>query len=217
MGLTKSQAKRNCKKNFVILTDQSSVVTVKLKHMFKKLPAALIALSLSLVLASSVFAAKPQGVATGSNRITQGSESGSIHACQARENNVKTRMAHLTQLAKMMQEKFDQHVMRVENYYTNKVLPSGKTVANYDSLVGDIQAKKALVQAALTTAQTDVTQFNCSQVNPKAQVTQFKQDMQAVKKALKNYRISIKNLIVSVHSVTGAQNREGTGSSKPGE
>lgn len=199
------------------MTDYALVVKVKLKHMFKKLPAALIALSLSLALTSSVLAAKPQGVATGSNRITQGSESGSIHTCQARENNVKTRMAHLTQLAKMMQENFDQHVMRVENYYTNKVLPSGKTVANYDNLVTDIQTKKAAVQAALTTAQTDVTNFNCSPVNPKAQVTQFKQDMQAVKRALKNYRTSIKNLIVAIHSVTGAQNREGTGSSKPGE
>lgn len=185
--------------------------------MFKKLPAAIIAFSLSLMLASSVFAAKPQHIATQNNTPRNGSESGRMHACQDRENSVKTRMSHLTQLAKMMQEKFDQHVMRVENYYTNKVLPSGKTVANYDSLVLDIQTKKALVQAALTTAQTETNQFDCSQVNPKSQVTQFKQDMQIVKKALKNYRTSIKNLIVAIHSVTGAQNREGTGSSKPGE
>ena len=112
-------------------------------------------------------------------------------------------MSHLAQLAKMMQDKFDKHAMQVADYYTNKVVPSGKTVLNYNNLVSDIQAKKAAVQATLTTAQTEVNNLNCQTVNPKSQVTQFKQDMQTVKRALKDYRTAVKNLIVAVHSVTG--------------
>lgn len=183
--------------------------------MIKKLPAAFIALSLSLMLASSVFAAKPSHIATQSNTPRNGSESGKMKACQAREASIKTRMSHLAQLAQMMQKKFDQHVTEVEKYYTNKVVPFGKTVSNYDSLVTEVQTKKAAVQTALNKAQADVNNFNCSQVNPKAQVTQFRQDMQAVKKALKDFRTSIKNLIVAVHSVKGVENKEGTHSSKP--
>jgi hypothetical protein len=70
------------------------------------------------------------------------------------------------------------------------------------------------VQAALTKTQNDADNFNCTG-NPKDQLMLFREDMQSVKKALKDYRTSIKNLIVAVHSVTGAQNSEHPVSPKP--
>lgn len=102
-----------------------------------------------------------------------------------------------------MQEKFDAIAGRVEEYYTAKVIPSGKTVANYGSLVADIQTKKAAVQTALTTAQSHTGSFTCDGNDPKGQLTQFKDDMRAVKSALKDYRTAIKNLIVAVRSENG--------------
>lgn len=97
----------------------------------------------------------------------------------------------------------------------SKVVPSGKTIANYDSLVADIQAKKSAVQTALSIAQNDANSFSCTGDDPKGQLTQFRKDMQAVKKALKEYRTSIKNLIVAVRSVTGTIERENKVSSNP--
>ena len=114
-----------------------------------------------------------------------------------------------------MEDKFDKHAQRVEEYYTSKVLPSSKTVAGYDSLVADIQAKKTAVTTAISTAQNDANKFSCTGDDPKGHLTQFRKDMQAVKKALKDYRTSIKNLIVAVRSVTGATERENKGSPKP--
>lgn len=165
---------------------------------------------------ASVFAiGKPQNVVSqgqGVERpnipVTQGA--GKLKACQARENAVKTRMSRLTQLATNMETKFDTIASRVEAYYTSKVVPSGKTVPNYDSLVLYIGTKKTAVQTTLTKAQTDADNFSCASSTPKAQLTQVREDMQAVKQALKNFRTSIKNLIVAVHSVTGEENREGS-------
>ncbi len=97
-----------------------------------------------------------------------------------------------------MQEKFDAIAKRVEDYYISKVVPSGKTVTNYDSLVSEIQNKKQATQTALGKAQTDANSFSCSGNDPKGQLTQFRTDMQTVKSALKDYRTAIKNLIVAV-------------------
>lgn len=125
-----------------------------------------------------------------------------LRACQAKESAIKKRMKQLIKLATTMQEKFDAIAGRVEEYYASKVVPSGKTVANYDSLVADIQTKKGAVQTALTTAQGHAGSFACDGNDPKGQLTQFREDMQAVKSALKDYRTAIKNLIVAVHSTS---------------
>lgn len=143
-------------------------------------------------------------------------EGAKLQACQARENATKTRSERLTQLANTMQEKFDAIAKRVEDYYTTKVVPSGKTVSNYDSLVADVQTKKDAAQTALTNAQSDLSGFSCTDKNPKAMITKFNEDMKAVKSALQEYRMSVKNLIVGVHSVTGQENRTNP-SNKPSQ
>lgn len=133
------------------------------------------------------------------NRLTDAR----LKSCQAKEESIKNRLSHLNQLATNMQEKFDAIAERVKEYYTTKVVPSGKTVANYDTLVANVATKKTQVQTALTKAQDDVAGFSCDGEDPKGHLTTFRLDMQAVKGALKEYRTSIKNLIVAIRSVTG--------------
>lgn len=179
---------------------------------------------LSVVSAPSVLAVgkpdltgRPEGVGReekrqqAQTRLTEAR----LRACQAKENAIKKRTVQLTKLAVTMQEKFDAIAQRVEEYYTTKVVPRGKTVANYDSLVADIQAKKGAVQTVLTIAQSNAENFACDGNDPKGQLSQFKDDMRAVKSALKDYRTSIKNLIVAVHSITGTTERNNPTSPKP--
>lgn len=186
---------------------------------------------LLFILVHSVFAVgkpdsagKPEGM--GSNTAIQEEKrqqvqtrltEAKLKACQAREKAIKKRTEQLVKLATTMQEKFDAIAGRVQEYYTSKVIPSGKTVANYDSLVADIQAKKGAVQIALTTAQNNAGTFTCDGNDPKGQLIQFKDDMRTVKSALKDYRTSIKNLIVAVRSVTGTTERNNPTSPKPTE
>lgn len=131
------------------------------------------------------------------NRLTEGK----LRACQAKEKAIQQRINHLAELVTGMESKFDNIAKRTEDFYTTKIVPSGKTVANYDALVADIQTKKAEVQTALTKAQKNTNGFSCNGIAPKSQLSQFRTDMQSVIRALKDYRTAIKNLIVAVHSV----------------
>lgn len=151
---------------------------------------------------------KPVGV--GNTRVE-----GKLKACQAKENSVKKRMSQLEKMATNMLEKFNEIQGRVEKYYTEKVLPSGKVVANHGALTADIELKKAAVQAAILKVQTSTAGFSCTGNNPKEQMKQFNDGMREVKSALKDYRTSIRNLIVAVRSVTGETKRNVTVSPKP--
>lgn len=133
------------------------------------------------------------------------SSAGQLRSCQARAEAIKTRSMNLTTFAENMEIKFDSIANRVKQYYTSSVLPSGKSVENYDTLVENIQTKKTAVSTALTTAQNNANDFTCDSGNPKVQMTVFREDMQAVKTALKEYRTAIKNLIVAIRSITGDQ------------
>ena len=97
-----------------------------------------------------------------------------------------------------MAEKFDAIAGRIKDYYNNTLVPGGKTLPNYGALVADIEAKKDIVEADLTSLQDKVNAFTCSGDDPKGLLTEFRQDMQKIKTDLKNFRTSIKNLIVAV-------------------
>lgn len=129
-----------------------------------------------------------------------------LKVCLSKQDNILKRSEQLARNAANMEEKFDAKVQRVKDFYTFKVVPSGKTVANYDSLVSNIVVKKSAVQTALTKAQGDLAVFSCNGADPKGLMKSFQEDMKAVKLALKDYRTSIKDLIVGVHGVTGDEN-----------
>lgn len=163
-----------------------------------KILPALLALSFVFFASPTFAVGKPTGLPSqAKNRLTNGN----LTSCQARENSITQRMLQLVAMVKNMETKFDATASRVENYYTSTIVPSGKTVAKYDTLVADIQIKKDIVQKNLVTAQTNFANFSCTANNPKGLLTQFRTDMQVVKKSLHDYRTSIKNLIVAVRSV----------------
>src|SRR3990172_5255516 len=69
-----------------------------------------------------------------------------LRVCQVREDALKKRSERLIQLVANMEEKFTSIAQRVKDYYTSKIVPAGETVAGYDSLVAEIDTKKAVVQ-----------------------------------------------------------------------
>ena len=126
-----------------------------------------------------------------------------LKVCQNRERAIQKRSTQLTKLSEKMLTTFDKIATRVQTYYTNTVVPTGRTVENYDGLVTEIATQKAAAQTALTTAQAAVESFTCAGEDPKGQLTAFNEQMKAVKKALKDYRTAVRNLIVAVHSNKG--------------
>lgn len=126
-----------------------------------------------------------------------------LQACQALSKNISTRSTHMNDLVLKMEKTFDSIAQGIENYYLTKLVPQGKTVANYDALVADIQTQKSALLPLLAAIQTDISNFSCDGNNPVAQLTQYRTDMQAVLQGLQSYRKAVRNLIVAVASVKG--------------
>lgn len=139
-----------------------------------------------------------------------------VKVCQVHEKNIKNRLSHLSDLVKNMMLKFDAITTRVDTRYNEKLLPAGKTISNYSSLITDIATKKTAVDAALVKANSNANNFSCdASADPKAELTQYRENMQAVKKTLQDYRKSIKNLIVAVATANGERLESPEPSSSP--
>lgn len=130
-------------------------------------------------------------------------EEAKLLACQKKEANITKRSASLVKTSENMQQKFDSITEKVKAYYTAKAVPAGRVVNNYDALIAEIENKKTAIKTAVEKAQTDAAAFRCDGDDPKGQLTLYRTDMQAVKKALHEYRVAIKNLIVAIRSAHG--------------
>lgn len=130
---------------------------------------------------------------------------GRLKACEEQSKNIKRRFDHTVVLANKFFDVFGDIAGRVEKYYTDKLVPKGKIVPNYNALVANIQTAKDTTKTAIDKLGTDAKNFSCTSDNPKAQVAQFRKDAQEVIKDLKAYRTAVKNLIVAVRSITGTE------------
>lgn len=123
-------------------------------------------------------------------------------SCLARQSAVKNRMTSLINLTTTMERQFDLIAQRSIDYYNATLVPNGNIVPNYNALISNIQTRKDTIQAALNTAQANLNGFNCSANDPKLLLSQYRLNMQTVKRALMDYKISIKNLVTAIRLVT---------------
>lgn len=127
-----------------------------------------------------------------------------LKRCEVKEKVLTTRTESLTRMTTNMKEKFTAIVERVKAFATDKNL----TVENYDTLLADIETNKTAVDTALASASASAASFSCDSDDPKSALTSFRENMQAVKQALKDYRTSIKNFIMAVKLAAGTQQNE---------
>jgi hypothetical protein len=95
---------------------------------------------------------------------------------------------------------------RTENFYNNK----GKTLSNYDALLADLGAKRDVAQTAVDNLKATSLNFNCGANDPKGVASSFKDALKNEISALKDYKTSVKNLIVGVKSVQATTTTTGT-------
>ncbi len=120
--------------------------------------------------------------------------------CKAVETVITRRTEALPKLAENIMNKFSAHASRVDEYYTGSLLPAGYIVPNYNELMAQVTAKKLAVETAINQARTDGAVFTCGS-NPKGTMTTFRKDMLSVISALKEYKLSVRNLIQAVAKV----------------
>lgn len=137
-----------------------------------------------------------------------------VKACEARQSAISKRSDQMVKRVTNQLDVFAKIAQRVQEFYQTKLLPQGKIVANYDTLVSDITTKSAAIAPLLAQAQAGAVTFSCDKDRPAEQVKNFNQDMKAVITALEAYGKSVRNLIVAVKSTTGVENSS-TNSAKP--
>jgi len=91
-------------------------------------------------------------------------------------------------MADTMISNFDLLALKVETYYSQKVIPTGKTVANYGDLVTAIQTQKTAVQTALSKVRAEEVSFTCESQNPGQYLRDYNTFMKSVTQSLKQYR-----------------------------
>jgi hypothetical protein len=117
--------------------------------------------------------------------------------CQSKENSIKNIMLRMTDRAQKQLDLFTTVSERTQGFYTN----SGKSLANYSSLVDDANAKKTAASSAINTIKEESEMFSCSNGNPKDAISEFKNNVNSEIASLQSYRASVKNLLVGVKSL----------------
>lgn len=122
-----------------------------------------------------------------------------LKSCEARRTAIQTIMKNAAARGQEHITLFASIAQKVEAFYVSK----GKTLATYDQLVADVNAKQAAAQSAVDTVKNAQTQFDCNGTNPKGVIDVFKADIKAQETAMEAFRTSVRNLIAGVKSVQG--------------
>lgn len=123
--------------------------------------------------------------------------------CEARVAGFKVRMQTVVTGVKHRGETLDSILERVQSYVKEKNL----SVLDYQALLTDVQAKKALAQSIYASAKQDGS-FDCTSSDAaKESLNTFKDVAQQEVDAIKAYKDSVRKLITAVK--TAAQAAEG--------
>lgn len=120
-----------------------------------------------------------------------------LKVCQKREKKINDIMSRVASRGERQIEVFSTIAERTQDFYTTK----GKTLANYSTLVADVNTKKAQALATLTELKTAKAEFKCDGSDPKGAASVFKEALQSEIASLKAYKTAVKNLIVGVKSL----------------
>ena len=119
--------------------------------------------------------------------------------CENRATAIKRLMNQAAEQGTKKLNTFGTYTTRIQEFYSNNTL----VVANYDALVAAVAAKKVAAQTAIATVK-DNTSFDCNAENPVNKINAFNGQVKTMVEALKEYRASIKNLLIAVKQAADA-------------
>lgn len=120
-----------------------------------------------------------------------------LRSCEAREKAITSIMARMAERGDKQLALFTTIADRVQAFYIEK----GNTLANYEALTAEVEAKKATATSAVEAVASQSDDFSCEGDDPRGVVDAFKQAQREKLQALKDYKTAVKNLIVGVKSV----------------
>ncbi|PLS81495.1 hypothetical protein CYG49_01945 [Candidatus Saccharibacteria bacterium] len=134
-----------------------------------------------------------------------------LKACEKREAAIQRKMTQIADRSERQLAVFTKISERTQAFYKEK----GRTVANYDALIMELEAKKIDAETAVEAVRSSSTTFTCEGEDPKGVVAGFKESLQTQNMVLKEYKTAVKNLIVAVKSAQStAKNSDDTTDTK---
>ena len=124
-------------------------------------------------------------------------------ACETHVKVIKIRQGNIITFAERAGNRLNKLTLAVEKYYTDTLVPQGKIVPNYDSLVSDVSSKQAALTPLIEKLKADSDGLTCDKNQAKSQFATFRNDMQSFLKAFKNYHLSVLKLMQAVKRVAG--------------
>lgn len=123
-----------------------------------------------------------------------------LELCSKKQDKITSSMQRVSAQGLNQIDVFKQIADRTMAFYKSR----GRTVTNYDQLVADVNAKYKAAKTAVDSIST-ISTFDCSGDNPKEALSIFRDNHKQKTAALKEYKTSIKNLIVAVKSAQADQ------------
>ncbi len=120
--------------------------------------------------------------------------------CLARHSVIRARSLGVVARARGLNARVETYVAAAKGFYTEKLLPAGKVVENYDQLVAAVDSAKTQVQADLTSAQEAAKAFDCKGEDPKGKLTTFKTETREFMDSLKSYKAAVKELLQAIRT-----------------
>ena len=136
-------------------------------------------------------------------------------ACTAREANLNKKIANYNTRATKALAKYDSVFTKLQAFQATENL----TVPTYDALVTEANAKKDAATAAVNALAAVSVDIDCTSEDPAASVLTVKTAVETAKSSLKEYRTSVKNVLVALMTAKsgndGEKNKSDDSDKKP--
>lgn len=142
--------------------------------------------------------------ANAGTNVNRGLEAAKLRVCQNREAAINRIMVRMANRAERQSTVFSKIADRVVAFYVQR----GRTLDTYSTLVNAVNAKKTAAEAQVTALKSSTT-FSCTADNPSGLASAFKDKLRATTAALKDYKTTVKNLIVGVRQAQGQASSNG--------
>ena len=117
--------------------------------------------------------------------------------CENRKTSINHKIQAFSKSGENILTRFNDVYTRVKNFKTDKKLE----VSNYDALIAAADAKQQAATDAVAALKDLTADFDCTSSDPAQTVAAIKAATAEAKTALKEYRTSIKNIVVALAQV----------------
>jgi hypothetical protein len=127
-------------------------------------------------------------------------------SCEQRKTSINNRITAYDNAANTKLTQFNTIFERVKKFKTDKALQ----VSNYDALVATATAKQQAATDAVAALKALSADFDCASTDPGATVASIKSSTVDARTALKEYRKSIKDIVVALAQVNKTSSSDST-------